>query len=291
MLWHSWGVLVPMTPPRDRRPLACKHSVHVQTNRTQAPPLPGPQSTCPSPSQVSDNEGRSPGPGAKPHPARPVLPAPSCRIHRKVLARVFCSLAPPLTGSVPTPPTTHRAFCFQGPVSKNFLHDSHFCVHMSHHMWINRTPGTSKLCVWSVNNINTSNSNHKPSKNKKKITSESCTETLSRRVKQYRNTFDIFDLVSVMRKDMLLISFCTTKFCSSLLKFWEVAKEISVKTIQISHPCDQMLHRTQISINLIFLTLHPCWMSNEGPWLGAAILGTGSKYVCFKDKNSQVQKS
>ncbi len=32
-------------------------------------------------------------------------------------------------------------------------------------------------------------------------------------------TFDILHLVSVMRKDMLLISFWTTKFCSSLLKF------------------------------------------------------------------------
>lgn len=35
----------------------------------------------------------------------------------------------------------------------------------------------------------------------------------------YVHTFDILHLVSVMRKDILLISFCTTKFCSSLLKF------------------------------------------------------------------------
>lgn len=32
-------------------------------------------------------------------------------------------------------------------------------------------------------------------------------------------TFDILHLVSEMRKDILFISFCTTKFCSSLLKF------------------------------------------------------------------------
>lgn len=34
-------------------------------------------------------------------------------------------------------------------------------------------------------------------------------------------TFDILHLVSEMRKDMLFISFWTTKFCSSLLKFWK----------------------------------------------------------------------
>lgn len=33
-------------------------------------------------------------------------------------------------------------------------------------------------------------------------------------------TLDIFDLLSPVRKERLLISFCTTKFCSSLLKFW-----------------------------------------------------------------------
>lgn len=33
-------------------------------------------------------------------------------------------------------------------------------------------------------------------------------------------TFDILDLLSPVKKERLLISFCTTKFCSSLLKFW-----------------------------------------------------------------------
>lgn len=42
-------------------------------------------------------------------------------------------------------------------------------------------------------------------------------------------TLDILDLVSLIRKDMLLISFCTTKFCSSLLKFWNTQK-ISAKS-------------------------------------------------------------
>lgn len=47
---------------------------------------------------------------------------------------------------------------------------------------------------------------------------------------KYKNlytTLDILDLVSLIRKDMLLISFCTTKFCSSLLKFWKHTEDLS----------------------------------------------------------------
>lgn len=45
-------------------------------------------------------------------------------------------------------------------------------------------------------------------------------ESAERLFVKTKATLDIFDLLSPVRKERLLISFCTTKFCSSRLKFW-----------------------------------------------------------------------
>lgn len=46
-------------------------------------------------------------------------------------------------------------------------------------------------------------------------------------------TFDIFVLLSPVRNARLLISCCTTKFCSSLLKFYEQRAETSSGNLEM----------------------------------------------------------
>lgn len=62
-------------------------------------------------------------------------------------------------------------------------------------------------------------------------------------------TLDIFVFASPVRKPKLLISFWTTKFCSSRLKFWvQEDKKQNKKRNQEKHPQDQWYHWYQTSL-------------------------------------------
>ncbi len=60
-----------------------------------------------------------------------------------------------------------------------------------------------------------------------------CPNTSSWQLLYITLTFDIFILLSPVRNARLLISFCTTKFCSSLLKFYKQRAETSAGNLEI----------------------------------------------------------
>lgn len=146
MFRHSRVLWVPTAPPRAGHFLELGNHLPANTCSwthqpirvpvPQPPPLPGPQSTCPShPARYETTRGSPRAP--EPNPNLLILGYlfPPAETTRKVLTHIFCSLAPPLTDPGASP-HSHRTphLLFQGTASKNFLRDSHFCVRTSYHM-------------------------------------------------------------------------------------------------------------------------------------------------------------